>query len=83
MVNDTICRLCGSNSGLVSSHAIPASALRRTKNNGKNIQIKNGRLNEKSQSDGKAPLLCAECDSKFLGEFFDKRGSEILNRARS
>ena len=82
MVNDRICRLCGTDTRLLSSHAIPASALRKTKNNGKNVQIKNGCLNEKSQSDGKAPLLCAECDEKFLGEFFDRRGSESLNQAR-
>lgn len=83
MAEDKTCRLCGSDAGLILSHAIPASALRRTKSNGKNVQIENGRLNEKSQSDGKAPLLCADCDRDFLGDFFDRKGSELLNRARS
>lgn len=82
MANDKICRLCGSDSRLVSSHAIPASALRKTKNNGKNVRVKNGSLDEKSQSDGKAPLLCAECDLDFLGKTFEKKGTDILYCAR-
>ena len=82
MIKDKVCRLCGNSSQLVSSHAIPASALRKTKINGKNVQVKDGQLNKKSQSDGKAPLLCVECDQGFLGKFFDQRGAEILTKAR-